>query len=69
MGGNRLSMTNSGDARTAIGAVNISGNEGYTFYFTIDGEEYYIRKQGGEEDSDTKFSALWDVKRPLTERI
>jgi len=65
VGGNRLSMTNSGDARTAIGAVNISGNEGYTFYFTIDGEEYYIRKQGGEEDSDTKFSALWDVKKTI----
>ena len=42
VGGNWLSMTNSGDAGTAIGAVNISGNEGYTFYFTIDGEEYYI---------------------------
>lgn len=65
VGGNWLSMTNSGDARTAIGAVNISGNEGYTFYFTIDGEEYYIRKQGGEEDSDTKFSALWDGKETI----
>ena len=65
VGGNWLSMTNSGDARTAIGAVNISGNEGYTFYFTIDGEEYYIRKQGGEEDSDTKFSALWDGKKTI----
>ena len=65
VGGNWLSMTNSGDARTAIGAVNISGNEGYTFYFTIDGEEYYIRKQGGEEDSDTKFSALWDGKQTI----
>ena len=65
VGGNRLSMTNSGDARTAIGAVNISRNEGYTFYFTIDGEEYYIRKQGGEEDSDTKFSALWDGKKTI----
>ena len=63
--GNRLSMTNSGDARTAIGAVNISRNEGYTFYFTIDGEEYYIRKQGGEEDSDTKFSELWDGKKTI----
>ena len=63
--GNRLSMTNSGDARTAIGAVNISRNEGYTFYFTIDGEEYYIRKQGGEADSDTKFSALWDRKETI----
>ncbi|MEF2822297.1 MAG: hypothetical protein U0N59_03335 [Oscillospiraceae bacterium] len=65
VGGNRLSMTNSGDARAAIGAVNISGNEGYTFYFTIDGEEYYIRKQGGAEGSDTKFSALWDVKKTI----
>ena len=65
VGGNWLSMTNSGDARAAIGAVNISGNEGYTFYFTIDGEEYYIRKQGGEEDSDTKFSALWDGKKTI----
>ena len=65
VGGNWLSMTNSGDARTAIGAVNISGNEGYTFYFTIDGEEYYIRKQGGAEGSDTKFSALWDVKKTI----
>ena len=65
VGGNRLSMTNSGDARAAIGAVNISGNEGYTFYFTIDGEEYYIRKQGGAEDSDTKFSALWDGKQTI----
>ena len=65
VGGNRLSMTNSGDARTAIGAVNISRNEGYTFYFTIDGEEYYIRKQGGEEDSDTKFSELWDGKKTI----
>ena len=60
-------MTNSGDARTAIGAVNISGNEGYTFYFTIDGEEYYIRKQGDTEgsDTDTPFSALWDVKKTI----
>ena len=65
VGGNWLSMTNSGDARTAIGAVNISGNEGYTFYFTIDGEEYYIRKQGGAADSDTKFSELWDVKKTI----
>ena len=65
VGGNRLSMTNSGDVRTAIGAVNISRNEGYTFYFTIDGEEYYIRKQGGEEASDTKFSALWDGKQTI----
>ena len=65
VGGNRLSMTNSGDARTAIGAVNISRNEGYTFYFTIDGEEYYIRKQGGAEGSDTKFSALWDGKKTI----
>ena len=65
VGGNWLSMTNSGDAGTAIGAVNISGNEGYTFYFTIDGEEYYIRKQGGAEGSDTKFSALWDGKKTI----
>ena len=65
VGGNRLSMTNSGDARTAIGAVNISGNEGYTFYFTIDGEEYYIRKQGDGGDSDTKFSELWDGKKTI----
>ena len=65
VGGNWLSMTNSGDARAAIGAVNISGNEGYTFYFTIDGEEYYIRKQGGAEGSDTKFSALWDGKKTI----
>ena len=65
VGGNWLSMTNSGDARTAIGAVNISRNEGYTFYFTIDGEEYYIRKQGGAEGSDTKFSALWDGKKTI----
>ena len=67
VGGNWLSMTNSGDARTAIGAVNISGNEGYTFYFTIDGEEYYIRKQGDTEgsDTDTPFSALWDVKKTI----
>ena len=63
--GNWLFMTNSGDARDAIGAVNISGNEGYTFYFTIDGEEYYIRKQGGAADSDTKFSALWDGKKTI----
>ena len=65
VGGNWLSMTNSGDARAAIGAVNISGTDGYTFYFTIDGEEYYIRKQGGGEDSDTKFSALWDGKKTI----
>ena len=65
VGGNWLSMANSGDARAAIGAVNISGNEGYTFYFTIDGEEYYIRKQGGAADSDTKFSELWDVKKTI----
>ena len=65
VGGNWLSMTNSGDAGTAIGAVNISGNEGYTFYFTIDGEEYYIRKQGGAEGSDTQFSALWNGKKTI----
>ena len=65
VGGNWLSMTNSGDAGTAIGAVNISGNEGYTFYFTMDGEEYYIRKQGGAEGSDTQFSALWNGKKTI----
>ena len=67
VGGNWLFMTNSGDARTAIGAVNISGNEGYTFYFTIDGEEYYIRKQGDTEgsDTDTPFSELWDGKKTI----
>ena len=65
VGGNWLSMANSGDARTAIGAVNISGNEGYTFYFTMDGEEYYIRKQGDTEGSDTQFSALWDGKKTI----
>lgn len=65
VGGNWLSMTNSGDVRTAIGAVNISRNEGYTFYFTIDGEEYYIRKQGGAEGSDTQFSALWNGKKTI----
>ncbi len=65
--GNWLFMTNSGDARDAIGAVNISGNEGYTFYFTIDGEEYYIRKQGDTEgsDTDTPFSELWDGKKTI----
>ena len=66
VGGNWLSMTNSGDAQDAIGAVNICrDNQAYTFYFTIDGEEYYIRKQGGEEDSDTKFSELWDGKKTI----
>lgn len=65
VGGNWLSMTNSGDARTAIGAVNISGNEGYTFYFTIDGEEYYLRKLGATEDSDARFSELWDRKQTI----
>ena len=67
VGGNWLSMTNSGDAQTAIGAVNISGTEGYTFYFTIDGEEYYIRKQGDTEgsDTDTPFSALWAGKETI----
>ena len=66
VGGNWLSMTNSGDARTAIGAVNICrDNQAYTFYFTIDGEEYYLRKLGGEEDSDTKFSELWDGKKTI----
>lgn len=65
VGGNWLFMTNSGDAGTAIGAINISRNEGYTFYFTIDGEKYYIRKQGGAEGSDTKFSELWDGKKTI----
>ena len=65
VGGNWLSMTNSGDARAAIGAVNISGTDGYTFYFTIDGKEYYIRKQGDTEGSDTQFSALWDGKKTI----
>ena len=66
VGGNWLSMTNSGDARTAIGAVNICrGNQAYTFYFTIDGEEYYLRKPGATEDSDTRFSELWDRKQTI----
>ena len=67
VGGNWLFMTNSGDAGTAIGAVNISGTDGYTFYFTIDGEEYYIRKQGDTEgsDTDTPFSELWDGKKTI----
>ena len=64
--GNWLFMTNSGDARDAIGAVNICrNNQAYTFYFTIDGEEYYIRKKGGEADSNTKFSELWDGKKTI----
>ena len=66
VGGNWLSMTNSGDARAAIGAVNICrGNQAYTFYFTIDGEEYYLRKPGATEDSDTRFSELWDRKQTI----
>ena len=66
VGGNWLSMTNSGDAGTAIGAVNICrNNQAYTFYFTIDGEEYYLRKLGATEDSDAKFSALWDGKKTI----
>ena len=66
VGGNWLSMTNSGDARDAIGAVNICrGNQAYTFYFTIDGEEYYLRKPGATEDSDTRFSELWDGKQTI----
>ena len=66
VGGNWLSMTNSGDARDAIGAVNICrGNQAYTFYFTIDGEEYYLRKPGATEDSDTRFSELWDRKQTI----
>lgn len=66
VGGNWLSMTNSGDAQDAIGAVNICrDNQAYTFYFTIDGEEYYLRKPGATEDSDTKFSALWDGKKTI----
>ena len=66
VGGNWLSMTNSGDARTAIGAVNICrDNQAYTFYFTIDGEEYYLRKLGATEDSDARFSELWDRKQTI----
>lgn len=66
VGGNWLSMTNSGDARTAIGAVNICrDNQAYTFYFTIDGEEYYLRKPGATEDSDAQFSELWDGKKTI----
>ena len=66
VGGNLLSMTNSGDARTAIGAVNICrDNQAYTFYFTIDGEEYYLRKLGATEDSDARFSELWDRKQTI----
>lgn len=66
VGGNWLSMTNSGDAQAAIGAVNICrGNQAYTFYFTIDGEEYYLRKPGATEDSDTRFSELWDRKQTI----
>ena len=71
--GNCLSMTNSGNARTAIGAIRKERNQAYTFYFTIDGEEYYIRMQGDTESSDTRFSALWDgkqtIKRAYMERI
>lgn len=66
VGGNWLSMTNSGDARTAIGAVNICrDNQAYTFYFTIDGEEYYLRKPGATKDSDARFSELWDRKQTI----
>ena len=66
VGGNRLSMTNSGDARAAIGAVNICrDNQAYTFYFTIDGEEYYLRKRGATADSDAQFSELWDRKQTI----
>ena len=66
VGGNWLSMTNSGDARDAIGAVNICrDNQAYTFYFTIDGEEYYLRKLGATEDSDARFSELWDRKQTI----
>ena len=66
VGGNWLSMTNSGDARDAIGAVNICrDNQAYTFYFTIDGEEYYLRKPGATEDSDARFSELWDRKQTI----
>ncbi len=67
--GNWLFMTNSGDARDAIGAVNICrNNQAYTFYFTIDGEEYYLRKPGATEDSDApdaRFSELWDRKQTI----
>ena len=66
VGGNWLSMTNSGDARDAIGAVNICrDNQAYTFYFTIDGEEYYLRKPGATKDSDAQFSELWDGKQTI----
>ena len=66
VGGNWLFMTNSGDARDAIGAVNICrNNQAYTFYFTIDGEEYYLRKLGATADSDTRFSELWDRKQTI----
>ena len=66
VGGNWLSMTTSGDARDAIGAVNICrDNQAYTFYFTIDGEEYYLRKPGATKDSDTKFSELWNGKKTI----
>ena len=66
VGGNWLSMTNSGDARDAIGAVNICrNNQAYTFYFTIDGEEYYLRKLGAPQDSDARFSELWDRKQTI----
>lgn len=66
VGGNWLSMTNSGDARDAIGAVNICrNNQAYTFCFTIDGEEYYLRKLGATEDSDARFSELWDRKQTI----
>lgn len=66
VGGNWLSMTNSGDAQDAIGAVNICrDNQAYTFYFTIDGEEYYLRKPGATEDSDAEFSELWDGKKTI----
>ena len=64
--GNWLSMKNSGDAQDAIGAVNICrDNQAYTFYFTIDGEEYYLRKPGATEDSDAQFSELWDGKKTI----
>ena len=50
----------------AIGAVNICrNNQAYTFYFTIDGEEYYLRKLGATEDSDARFSELWDRKQTI----
>lgn len=61
--GHRVSMTNSGDAAAAIGAVN--AKDYYTFYFNIDGEEYYIRKAKSTETPDKKFSELWNAKKTI----